>query len=119
MFPHPEVLSDKSQHNTNNSFVKKTGPEPSRSGLQPTPVCPLTPPRSEELLVVAALRARGAACLLLPPLVEEPVVRSLQVLDLHLVIVHPHGCQGTGHFLLGMGMGGEQVYQPQETSPPA
>ena len=43
MFPHPEVLSDKSQHNTNNSFVKKTGPEPSRSGLRPTPVCPLAP----------------------------------------------------------------------------
>ena len=34
-----------------------------------------------------------------------PVVRGLQVLDLHLVIAHPHGCQGTGHFLLGMGMG--------------
>ena len=29
-----------------------------------------------------------------------PVVRGLQVLDLHLVIAHPHGCQGTGHFLL-------------------
>lgn len=35
-----------------------------------------------------------------PPLVEEPVVRGLQVLDLHLVIVHPHGGQGTGHLLL-------------------
>lgn len=38
--------------------------------------------------------------MLFPPLVEEPVVRGLQVFDLHLVIVHPHGGQGTGHLLL-------------------
>lgn len=56
--------------------------------------------RPHQLLVAAALGGRGAACLLLPPLVEEPVVGGLQVLDLHLVVVHPHGCQGTGHLLL-------------------
>lgn len=45
-----------------------------------------------------------------PPLVEEPVVRGLQVLDLHLVIVHPHGGQGTGHLLLcTISMGTEEV----------
>ena len=113
MSPHPEVPSDKLKHNKNNPFVKNHEPGPFGSGPQAPPVCPPgrgpAPPQPHELLIVAALSGRGAACLLLPPL-EEPVVRGLQVLDLHLVIVHPHGCQGTGHFLLGTDVGGGQVH---------
>lgn len=36
----------------------------------------------------------------LPPLGQKGVVGQIQVLDLHLVIVHSHGGQGAGQFLL-------------------
>lgn len=54
--------------------------------------------------------------MLFPPLVEEPVVRGLQVLDLDLVVVHPHGGQGTGHLLLRTISMGERRDQDSLTS---
>ena len=35
-----------------------------------------------------------------PPLLQQRVTGVLDGLDLDLLVVHPHGRQGTGHFLL-------------------
>lgn len=53
-------------------------------------------------LVVAAGGCRGGArlLLLLAALVQEAVVGRFQVFDFHLIIIHPHGSQSTGHLLL-------------------
>lgn len=37
---------------------------------------------------------------LLTPLVEQAVVRSVEILNLHLVVVNTHGRQSAGHLFL-------------------
>lgn len=59
----------------------------------------------QSFLVVSLALADGGAALpprrrLLAPLVEERVAGCVEVLDLHLVVVHAHGRQGAGHLLL-------------------
>lgn len=51
--------------------------------------------------ITVSSHVRSSRSRSLPSLVEQRVVGHIQILDLHLVIVHTHGGQSTGHLLLG------------------
>ena len=52
------------------------------------------------LAVTDSASTLAACSCLLASLIQQWVTGRVQIFDLHLVIVHPHGGQGTGHLLL-------------------